>query len=114
MIDARCDYINISPMQRLAFVEEASIFRSRFNAVCYLPVRALDAVAKTDRPNGAVMIAGPGIHCHRICVIHEQDVGFGYRANFPAELEKRGFVRCAYMIPPAQSVSPTHWSDSVL
>ena len=75
-----------------------------------LPVRALHAVAQADRLDAAVVVAGPGVHRHRVGVVQEQRIGLGDLADVPAEVEQRGMSRWAYMIPPAQIVSPTHWS----
>ena len=62
----------------------------RFDAVGDLPVRALHAVAQADRLHAAVLVAGPGVHRHRVGVVQEQRARFGDLADVLAEVEQRG------------------------
>ena len=90
VVDARGDDIHIFSMQGLAFHEQVIFFPPDFDAACDLPMRALHAMAKAHRSHAAVAVAGPGIHCHRVCVVHEHCARLGNRADFPAELEEHG------------------------
>ncbi len=53
-------------------------------------MRALHAVAQADRLHAAVLVAGPGIHRHRVGVVQEQRAGFGHLADILAEVEQFG------------------------
>ena len=55
-----------------------------------LPVRALDAVAQPDGLDPAVLVAGPGVHRHRVGVIEEERARFGDFADVFAEVEQGG------------------------
>ena len=60
------------------------------DAVGDLPVRALHAVAQTDGLHAAVLVAGPGVHRHRVGVVEEERARFGDLADVLAEVEQRG------------------------
>jgi hypothetical protein len=51
---------------------------------------SLNPVAESDRFDSAVLIAGPGIHGHRVCVVEKESVWFGYFPNVTAELKQDG------------------------
>jgi len=73
------------------------------------------AMAQPYGLDSAILIAGPGVHRHRVGVIEEQRARLGHFADVAAEIEHRG-KSCAghNMMPPAQSVTAKrHWSIPV-
>ena len=55
-----------------------------------LPVAALDAVAQADGVHAAVLVAGPGIHGHRVAVVQEERIRAGQLADVAADVQQRG------------------------
>ena len=73
-------------------------------------MRALDPVAEADGLDAAVLVAGPGVHRHRVGVVQQKAPGLATSRMSLQKSSMAAIARWAYIRPPAQSVSPTHWS----
>jgi hypothetical protein len=51
-------------------------------------VRALDAVTQSNRLDTTILVAGPGVHCHRIGIVEKNCSRFGNLTDFFAQVEQ--------------------------
>ena len=76
MIDSRANDIDF-------FLLEAKRFGN-------LPMSALNAMAKADRPHAAILIACPSQHRHRIRIVQQQHIRLGHLADILANIHHLG------------------------
>ena len=82
------DDVHLPAVQRLVGTDQPFLLRPQLDAAGDLPVRALHAVAQADGLHAAVLVAGPGVHRHRVRVVQEEGVRLGDLADVLAEVEQ--------------------------
>ena len=88
VVQAGGNHMHIAAVQFGILREHPLLLGPHFHTFGDLPVSALHAVAQADGLDAAILVAGPGVHRHRVGVVEEQRAWFGHLADIFTEIQQ--------------------------